>query len=355
MYTLDYRPFAFDVMIGQKAIISEMKKRSLTKEFPHVMIFEGVSGVGKTTLALIIAALLNDNNPLKKDNFLNPNPDSLSSKAIINERFNRDILLYDASTMGKDDVIALEAVVSSAPMFDENRIIIIDEAQELSKAGKGVTLKLLEKKRKNSYIILCTMNINSFDKAVKSRGQVYKFRSPSTSDIAEYLFTLITVLKLEVPEEFITKGIFTLAENCEGSVRLAVQNLERCVIAELFTEKDISDELGFISNEQLSNILLKILRKDSSVISEILDFSSSEFFYKASKTLVDSSIYLSTGYISQEWKTILAKKIAKYSYRELTEIFINVSKERYFREDIFLFELSKFMETFPKSKRTLVQ
>lgn len=355
MLTLKYRPFSFNDIVGQKGIISEMKKRSLEKNFPEVMIFEGESGTGKTTLAFIISALLNDKNPINNKSWLDPNPESESCKAILEERFNRDVSFFDASSMGKDDVLKLEYIINTSPMFDDNRVIIIDEAQELSKAGKGVTLKLLEKKRKNAFIILCTMDINAFDKAVRSRGQLYTFRSPNSSDIAEYLFKLTMLEKSDAPESFLTEGLFTIAENCEGSVRMAVQSLERCLIGNFFTEEEIKKELGLISNEKLANLIIKILNKDSSVIKEILEFSAKEFYYKANKTLVDSFIYNKTGYISADWKESFAKKLSSFSnFDEVTRIFLELSKEKYFRDDLFLYELAKILEVPKKIGRVKV-
>lgn len=353
MYTLEHRPFSLDEMIGNKGTLNEMKKRSETLDFPEVTLFAGPSGTGKTTLAFIIAALINDPNPLKVrgKKYLNPNPDSPSSRNILEEKFNRDVHFYDASTMGKDDVAKLESIVSTAPMFDKKKVIIIDEAQELTKAGKGVTLKLLEKKRKNAHIILCTMNIDAFDKAVKTRGQLYTFRSPTSTEIAEYLYTLTEKVEKNPPEEFFETGIFTIAENCEGSVRYAVQNLERCLIGEFYTEEQIASELGFLSTDTLGKLILKILKKDSSVIPEIIEFSSKEFFFKAKKTLVDSSVYLNTGYLSAEWKKGLATKMKSFEYETLTDLFIRVSNDVYFKEDTFLYELSKFMKEEKPKKR----
>lgn len=349
MLTQSMRPFKFDDMIGQKGILSEMKKRSKTMEFPEVMILEGPSGVGKTTLAYIVAALLNDPNPIiNKDGTRDPNPSSPSSIAIIDEKFNRDTRLYDASSMSKDDVVTLGRSIANAPMFDKNKIVIIDEAQALSKAGKGVTLELLEKKRKGTYIILCTMDINSFDKAVQSRGHVYKFRSPASSDIAEYLYELLKMQ--EIPddpevEEFFTKGLFLLAENCEGSIRMAIQNFERCLFGEFWTEEQIEHEFNFMSIEKLSTLVVKILEKDVSCIKEIKDYGAKDFYYKSLKILNDAFVYQLTKYSEQQWKERLAKQLMKYSLEETIETLMAVDTGPYFREDLFFFQLAKLFKT----------
>jgi DNA polymerase III gamma/tau subunit len=235
-------------------------------------------------------------------------------------------------------------------MFDKHKVIIIDEAQELSKAGKGVTLELLEKKRKGTYIILCTMAIETFDKAVQSRGHVYTFRSPSSSDIAEYLFRLTEFLNLpDVPEieEFLSKGIFLIAENCEGSVRMAVQNLERCVFGEFWKEEQIEKEFSFLSNEKLSDLVLKILRKDVSCVKSIKDFGTKDFYYKALKTLNDAYLYSITGYIDQPWKERFAKSLKSYDLEKVISTLLEVDKGVYFREDLFFYCLSGLLKKEP--------
>lgn len=358
MLTQTTRPSSFDEMIGQKGIISEMKKRSMTMEFPEVMILSGQTGIGKTTLAYILAALLNDPNPIvHEDGTRSPNPLSPSTIAIREGKFNRDTKLYDASSMSKDDVLTLGRNIANAPMFDQNKIVIIDEAQELSKAGKGVTLELLEKKRKGTYIILCTMAIETFEKAVQSRGHVYTFRSPSSSDIAEYLFSLTE--QVEVPdnehlEEFLTKGLFLLAENCDGSVRMAIQNFERCVFGEFWTEKQIEHEFAFLSNEKLSSLIMKILKKDTTCIKEIKDFGAKDFYFKMMKTLNDAYLYNMTGYIDQPWKKTFAERIKSYSLSGILATLLEVDNGPYFKEWLFFYHLAGLMKKEEKPVRVPV-
>lgn len=353
MLTQTKRPFNFDEMIGQKGIISEMKKRSIKMEFPEVMIFAGASGVGKTTLAYIVSAILNDPNPLvDEDGVKSPNPNSDSTISIREERFNRDTRLYDASSMGKEDVLQLGRSLANAPMYDKNKIIIIDEAQELSKAGKGVVLELLEKKRKGTYIILCTMNIESFDKAVRSRGHIYNFRPPTSSDIAEYLFRLagsledskeFTIPDTPETEEFFSKGLFMIAENCEGSVRMAVQNFERCLFGEFYTVEQIEQEFSIMSDDRLADLVVKLLSGDPECLKDILDFGAKDFYYKTLKMLITSYVYFKTGYIEEDWKKSTAHRLKDKDVGSVIPNLLEVGESPYFREDLFLYKIAEIL------------
>lgn len=335
-------------MVGQEGIIREMKKRSKTLDFPEVMIFEGETGTGKTTLAYIISALLNDPNPIiNEDGTKSPNMESPQVINIFNEKFQGDVHFFDASSMNKDDVLGLERIVASSPMFDKNKILIIDEAQELSKASKGVTLRLLEKKRKNVYIILSTMDINSFNKAVRDRGQLYKFKPINSDEIAKYLFDVLKYLDKdkEVPEEFF-EVLFTIADNSGGSVRNALQTFERCIEGEFYTTEEVEKEFGLISNERLSNLIVSLLKKEESVLTSIEEYSNKEFFYKSWKTLLDAKRFDITKEIKPEWKKKLAYVINNYASNrdDLLNRYIAVDTTgNYFREYVFLHELMQYL------------
>ena len=351
-YALSLRPKSLDEMCGQKTIVAEMKKRSLTMEFPSVMIFGGDSGTGKTTMALILGALMNDPNPIKKEGYCDPNPDSAEYKAVYSEAYNRNVCFYDASKMGKEDVVALEDVVGTKSLFGGKKVVIIDEAQELSRHSKGATLKLLEKKRDDVCIILCTMNPEVFDKSIRSRGQYYQFRSPNSADIAAYLFSLTERVGAdELPDSFIEKGIFTIAENCEGSVRMAVQTLERCLTAQLWTEEQIQQEFGYISSENLLNIVKTLLSRKAEAFKMIQDFDLKDFFYQSNKLISDCIVYHRTGICDADWKKAQYESLRSFT-KELTELYslytdIDLKMGAYFKDSFCKVRLTDFLVANP--------
>jgi DNA polymerase III gamma/tau subunit len=321
LFAINFRPFSFGELCGQKGIITEFKKRSMTSDYPSVMIFAGESGTGKTTLANIIAALINDPNPIKRDNYFDPNPQSPESKAILSELYHQNTLFFDASRMSKEDVLGLEETAGSASMFGGSRVLIIDEAQELSKTSKGVVLKLLEKKRNDTYIILCTMNPDAFDKSIRSRGLLYSFRSPTITDIAKNLFNIIDRKNIEVPDEFIQKGLFLIAENCEGSVRMSVQMLERCLAGEFFTADEIAQEFGVLSLQKLGDIMLSFVNREEKSFEIIRKQDPREFFFSSYRFITDCLVFLRTKTTDAEWKSEQYQRFLN-SEPQLSELFV---------------------------------
>jgi hypothetical protein len=197
------------------------------------------------------------------------------------------------------------------------------------------------------------MNLNSFDKAIRDRGQLYKFTAPSSKDIAKYLFDLTGKLKIDAPDSFFTEGLFTIAENCEGSLRAAVSALERCIMGEFYTDAEIQNELGFMSNENMMKILYGLLAKDKTMIKPIIDFGAEEFFHRAKKTLLDAEICINTGYSSSDWKEKFAEKVkSSQGHTQLMEVFLTAWEGTYFKPDLFLYRLSEFL-SIPKTRERI--
>jgi DNA polymerase-3 subunit gamma/tau len=349
MFSIQYRSKTFNEVFGHKIIIDEMKKRSKDKNFPEVIILEGNSGCGKTTVGFIIAKLLNCKNPIiQDDGHYEPCNECESCKDINFEKFNRDVSFFDASNMSKDDVLKLEENVSNFPFYDTNKIIILDEAQELSKQGKGATLKLLEKKRKNVHFILCTMDKEALSDAIKRRGQVYLFKPVDKMDIAEYLAFILKKENLfnTINEEFLTEGIFLIAESSNGSPGVAISLLERCIMSELYTKDKIIVELGLVSNDISTNLLEKILKKDTEVFEDLKKIDLKEFFMKSFKIMNDALIWKISGFTDQEWKEKGAKRLTQNvdNLKCLLEVFNKIKVDPYFKESSFWFELTKYFD-----------
>jgi DNA polymerase-3 subunit gamma/tau len=265
-------------MIGQPVVTKDFKARSKDLSFPQVMLLEGPTGSGKTTSALIIAQLLNCLSPVKQpDGTLKACQECPSCKDILAEKYGRDIKIFDCSDMNKDDILALKDKFTIKPMYDKNKIFILDEAQNLGSAkSKGALLLLLEKKYNNCYIIMNTMDVSKFDRAITSRAQSYKFKAITENEMSDFLFKVAEKNENKenpFPDSFF-ESMTILAEYSKGSVREALQFLERCINGELYTKQAMLVELGFLDQETVYSLLVLLLKKSPSFFTEYRKLAS---------------------------------------------------------------------------------
>ena len=178
------------------------------------------------------------------------------------------------------------------PMYDTNNVVIIDEAQNITQSGLDMTLKLLEIERERTYFILCTMNQKAFGKAIRSRGQVYRFEKLTVEEIGE---TLLDILDSEdpqerLPDEFAAEGIPAIAEAAEGSMREAISVAERAVNSKLWTREAIEREFGVVGERKSFSILLELLGREKMFFEHRREIDSKAFFYYGWKVVNETGI-----------------------------------------------------------------
>jgi DNA polymerase-3 subunit gamma/tau len=280
MLSLDLRPRFLDDIVGQKNIVKELKTRSKTLNFSQTMLMEGSSGIGKTSTAQIIAQLLNCKAPVT-------NPDGTKSACqtcpscldVISGKFARDIQIIDCSEMDKESVLALKERVCVSTMYDRNKILILDEAQNLGTAKtKGALLLLLEKVYKNVYIIMNTMDVSKFDKSITDRAQTYSFKPIKEDDIAEYLIKKLLPIhdpNNELPNSIIGV-LYLVASFSKGSLRRAVQLYEKCITTPITTKEDLIIAVGMMDTTTVYPILSLLTKRSPKFFEEFEVFKKKE-------------------------------------------------------------------------------
>lgn len=344
-----YRPRKFEDVAGNEATKKDLQSRSASKAFPHVMMFIGKSGTGKSTLANIVAATMNCKSPVEGDNGYEPCGECDACRDVFEGRYSRDVHFYDGSDLGKEAVEGIRDQAMYDPMYDNKNVVIIDEAQNISAGGLEMALKLLEIERENTHFILCTMHPEKFKAAIRSRGQVYRFEKLPEKVIAEYLFNVLEAEdpNEELPDSFVEEGLITVSEHSDGSLRQAISTFERCVNSELFTRDAIEAELRVVSEKKTYVVLLSLLKKDPDFFKDLQHLDLKSFFYYSWEVLTQTATLSFTieNEDQEDWRVKSARKLLRFeSFWDLLDLFYELHgiQSSYFNENAFLTALVKF-------------
>jgi len=347
MISKEFRPRKFSEVIGQVNNIKTFKKMSTNMSYPDVMFLEGNTGSGKTTSAMIIASTINCEHPIKNGDFNEPCLECASCKSVLNETYSHDIHFFKSAEMEKEDIINLENLASQTPWHGGNKnVIVIDEIQSLGKSSKEATLNLLEKKRKDTIFILCTMDVSKIDKAILSRGQVYKFKPLNSKEIGEAIIKNLSILDPEEKLPINPSVLVTIAQNSYGSIRQAQQYLQRIIESELYTDDLVEQELGFFSEQKGYDIFNKLLGKDQSFFQSIANVKTEDFYIYS--WAIIGSIQKTLQTLDKEdfkYKSSLAI-YNSLNYKSLCEAYLNINRDtgNWFREHIYNYYIGEYMK-----------
>jgi len=215
-----HRPRNLGEVCGQDCVKTILASQIDRNDLSNAYLFTGPAGVGKTTVARILAAMINCSTGQTKD----PPPDDPFVQSILSGRSQMDILDMDAaSKRGIDDAKQIREVISCPPIEMRKRICIIDECHQLTPEAWAVLLKLLEEPPSYAVFILCTTEVNRVPDTIQSRCQCHDFRPLGADAIASYLRSLASKEGITIEEE----GIKLIATSARGSLRDAVSKLEK--------------------------------------------------------------------------------------------------------------------------------
>ena len=226
---LKYRPQNFDDLIGQKTIAETIINSIKNNKTPNAYLFTGIRGVGKTTLARIVAKALN----CKKKNANNLNQ-NLSKNCTcetcegISNSNHIDVLEMDAaSKTGVDDVRDLIEFSKYGPTSAKYKIFIIDEVHMLSKQAFNALLKTLEEPPEYLKFIFATTEIKKIPITVVSRCQRFDLSRIKSSELFNYLKDVKQKENGLASDE----ALKLIVKISEGSVRDALSLLDRGLLS----------------------------------------------------------------------------------------------------------------------------
>jgi len=258
---LKYRPQVFKDLIGQNIIVETIEKSISQNKIPNAFLFTGIRGVGKTTIARILAKSLNCGNSEKNSCLKNKckNCDEISESRHI------DVLEMDAaSKTGVDDVRDLIEFSRYGPTSSKFKIFIIDEVHMLSKQAFNALLKTLEEPPAYLKFIFATTEVNKIPITVLSRCQRFDLSRIKSEELSEFLAKVAEMEKIDINQDVIN----LISKISEGSVRDALSLLDRISLTNDDSQKgNISLEsareiFGYFDKEFTINLIEKIFDGD---------------------------------------------------------------------------------------------
>ena len=262
---LKYRPQIFEDLIGQNVITETIINSIKSNKVPNAYLFTGIRGVGKTTIARIVAKSLNCTNGIEnKCNVKCENCDAITNSNHI------DVLEMDAaSKTGVDDVRELIEFSRYGPTSSKYKIFIIDEVHMLSKQAFNALLKTLEEPPEYLKFIFATTELKKIPITVVSRCQRFDLSRIKSSDLFDYIKKIKDKENGNISDE----ALKLIVKISEGYVRDALSLLDRGLLSldngkelDLNTAQKI---FGYFDKSQLIEIFRLILQGNETKVIEI--------------------------------------------------------------------------------------
>ncbi|UCH91487.1 MAG: DNA polymerase III subunit gamma/tau [Nitrospirota bacterium] len=264
-----YRPTTFEEVLGQTHVVQTLTNAITRKRVAHAYVFSGMRGVGKTTVARILAKSLNcENGPTNQ-------PCGTCPSCVEITRGNSvDVIEIDgASNTGVDDVRELRENVKFAPFHGSYRVYIIDEVHMLSNSAFNALLKILEEPPSHAVFIFATTEVHKIPATILSRCQHFTFRRISRLEIISQLRHVVTQTGVTVED----RSLSVLARTSEGSMRDALSLLDQAVSfgGQKLQHEDLEALIGSVPDELVRQMIEAILAHQASqamtLVGEVVD------------------------------------------------------------------------------------
>jgi DNA polymerase-3 subunit gamma/tau len=264
-----YRPQKFSEVIGQDHVTRTLKNAISQGRTAHGYIFSGHRGIGKTTIARILAMALNcrsSDNPVTE-------PCGVCDSCIeIRAGNSVDVIEIDAATnRGIDEIRELREATRYRPARDRFKIYILDEAHQITDAAFNALLKTLEEPPGHVVFMLATTAPEDIPQTIRSRCQHFSFRAVKFEQIVEQLTDLCGRENIAADED----ALALLAEAGDGSVRDALSLLDQAIASSenqgSLSAESVRQLIGAAPTGVLEEIMQAVSRSGSQEILQITD------------------------------------------------------------------------------------
>jgi DNA polymerase-3 subunit gamma/tau len=262
-----YRPQKFSEVIGQEHVTRTLKNALEQGRTAHGYIFSGHRGIGKTTVARILAMALNCRS---SDKPVTEPCGVCESCTEIRAGNSVDVIEIDAATnRGIDEIRELREGTRYRPARDRFKIYILDEAHQITDAAFNALLKTLEEPPGHVVFMLATTQPEDIPQTIRSRCQHFSFRAVGFEEILNQLKDLAGREKIEADED----ALALLAEAGDGSMRDALSILDQAIASSTarLTADQVHNLVGAAPSGVLEEVMQAVAQGSSETVLRLVD------------------------------------------------------------------------------------
>ena len=320
-----YRPQTFSDIIGQETVVRTLQNAIAQKRIHHAYLFSGVRGVGKTTVARILAKTLNcAKGPA-------PEPDNTCTMCVeITEGIDLDVREIDAATYtGVDNIRELREVTQFHPARDRYRIFIIDEAHMLSTPAWNALLKILEEPPPFVVFMFATTEVQKVLPTILSRVQKFALRKITLDELIDRLAQICKAEGIQADRD----ALEMIARRGEGSVRDSLSLLDQIIAfsGRSITSASVATVLGLSDSGFFARVIAFIADGDHAAILDALNEAAEsgrdfKMLYRDLLNFTRNLLLIAGGanesMLAASPEDLIAMKTAaeKFSYTELLRV-----------------------------------
>ncbi len=262
-----YRPQKFSDVIGQEHVTRTLQNAIAQERIAHGYIFSGHRGIGKTTVARILAMALNCRSSEKPSTEPCGICDSCTE---IRNGNSVDVIEIDAATnRGIDEIRELREAARYRPARDRFKIYILDEAHQITDAAFNALLKTLEEPPSHVIFMMATTQPEDIPQTIRSRCQHFSYRAMKFEAIMGQLRDIVTKESIPADED----ALALLAEAGDGSMRDALSILDQAIAStsDHLTVDSVRSLIGSAPAAALETVMQAVAESSSDKILVLVD------------------------------------------------------------------------------------